>query len=166
MDTVSRHLAAVYPEDDHGLSASIRPLREAIVGSVQPILLVLLGAVGFVLLIACVNVANLCWLAPTLALRNSRFVSPSAPAARASSGSCSPKARSLLWPGAHLGLALAAWGTSAALKLAPCCAAPRLANPSQPARSVLYVSPLFRGWYFLRHAFQHGESPLSSHRTH
>ena len=59
MYAVSDHLAAVYPEDDHGLRASLMPLRDAIVGNVQPVLLVLLAAVGFVLLIACVNVANL-----------------------------------------------------------------------------------------------------------
>jgi predicted permease len=59
MDGVSRNLAAAFPDADKGISANLIPLRKDMLGDVQPILLVLLGAVGFVLLIACVNVANL-----------------------------------------------------------------------------------------------------------
>ncbi len=59
MDRVSRDLTAAYPDIDSGKKAYVLSLREEMVGDMQPVLLVLLGAVAFVLLISCVNVANL-----------------------------------------------------------------------------------------------------------
>jgi predicted permease len=59
LDNVARHLADEYPKTNAGHGAAIIPLKQAIVGAVRPTLFVLFGAVGFVLLIACANVANL-----------------------------------------------------------------------------------------------------------
>jgi predicted permease len=59
MDGVTNSLAQAFPDADKGIGASLIPLRKEILGDVQPVLIALLGAVGFVLLIACVNVANL-----------------------------------------------------------------------------------------------------------
>jgi putative ABC transport system permease protein len=59
MDTIERRLAESYPKDDKGLRIELVPLRTEIIGNVEGALLILLGAVGFVLLIACVNVTNL-----------------------------------------------------------------------------------------------------------
>jgi len=59
MDSIARQLAIEYPEADKGVGVSVIPMKEDIVGNVQPVLLALLGAVGFLLLIACANVASL-----------------------------------------------------------------------------------------------------------
>ena len=59
MDVVSRDLAAAFPESNKNVGITLVSMKEDIVGNVQPFLLVLLAAVGFLLLIACANVANL-----------------------------------------------------------------------------------------------------------
>ena len=59
MTLIANRISQKYPADDSDYGARVVPMKEDLVGGLRPTLLTLLGAVGFVLLIACANVANL-----------------------------------------------------------------------------------------------------------
>ncbi|HTQ57969.1 MAG TPA: ABC transporter permease [Bryobacteraceae bacterium] len=59
MDTLGVRLAQEFPAEDSGFTIRIQPYREAVVSNLKPALLILLGAVGLLLLMACANIANL-----------------------------------------------------------------------------------------------------------
>ena len=119
MDGIARDLAATYPVADKDRGITLVPMKQDIVGNVQPFLIVLLAAVGFLLLIACANVANLL-LARSVG-RSREFV------IRAALGASQARMiRQLLTEsallaglGGALGLALAYWGTRVVLTLLP-----------------------------------------------
>jgi predicted permease len=59
VENIARQLAEQYPDTNKGYGVVATPVADYIVGNVRPTLYLLFGAVGFVLLISCANVANL-----------------------------------------------------------------------------------------------------------
>jgi predicted permease len=138
MKHVNAGIAAAFPDIDSDIQANILPLKDEIVGDMRPVLLVLLGAVVFVLLISCVNVANLLLARSTS--RQREF------AIRIALGAGQPRLiRQLLTEsvilslmGGAIGLLLAKWGTSVALAAVP-SSVPRAEEIGLDARVLLFT---------------------------
>ena len=111
LDGIAARLAEQYPADSAGWGAAVVPLREETVGDVRRPLLMLFGAVVFVLLIACANVANL-MLARTVD-RRKEIAIRTAFGARRTRIIRQVLSESLLVSvaGGALGLIVAQWGT-------------------------------------------------------
>ncbi|HXN98119.1 MAG TPA: ABC transporter permease [Candidatus Acidoferrales bacterium] len=141
MDRVSENLAAAYPEADKDIGLNLVSMKQDIVGNVQPFLIVLLAAVGFLLLIACTNVANLL-LARSMG-RSREF------AIRAALGANHGRViRQLLTEsillaglGGALGILLASWSTKAVLASLP-GALPRAGEVSLDSRVLIFTMAL------------------------
>jgi predicted permease len=138
LDRVMADLAVAYPETNKGHGASVSSLKGRIVGNIGPILWMLLGAVGFVLLIACVNVSNLLLARSTG--RTREFAIRTALGAGRWRLLRQSLTESLLLAltGGTLGLIVAGWGTQAALAALP-TTIPRAAEVGLDRRVIVFT---------------------------
>ena len=119
LNSINAGLAAAYPQENGATQIVMIPLRNRIVGQVEPLLLVLFGAVAFVLLIACANVTNL-FLVRAAGRRREFSIRAALGASRARLISqLLVESVMLAVAGGFLGLLFAQWGTSLLIAAIP-----------------------------------------------
>jgi putative ABC transport system permease protein len=138
VDQIARRNARLYPETNTGWDIVLVPLKQEIVGEIRPQLLILLGAVGLLLIIACVNVANLL-LARGSERRAELAIRVALGAGRASLlRQLLLESQVLAMVGGAAGLAVAAVATRVLLRLAP-PEVPRLQEAGVDLRVVAFA---------------------------
>ena len=139
MTSIASGLERQYPGANAGIGVRLVPMHEEIVGDVRQQLLILLGAVGFVLLIACANVANL--LLTRAASRQKELAIRAALGAgrRRLFRQMLSESLVLAIAGGVCGLILAAWGIAVLQSLAP-TNLPRLSGVQIDLPVILYTS--------------------------
>jgi len=119
MDTVAAQLAEGHPDTNRGWGIKIYPIEEVFFQGAQQMLLLLLGAVGFVLLISCTNVANML-LARAIARQKEMAIRSSLGATRMNLfRQLLIESLLLALAGGALGLLFAVWGIQLFVALAP-----------------------------------------------
>ena len=119
MSPIAARLSQQYAEKNAGHGVKLELLATVVVGDIGLALYVLLGAVEFVLLIACANLANLTLARVGARQKRLQFAPRWEPAGCASCGSCLSKASCSLWHGGAAGLLLAIWAVSWVVSLSP-----------------------------------------------
>jgi putative ABC transport system permease protein len=136
--SIDRQLAEQYPAEEKGRKTQLVPLHQWLVRNVQAALLVLFGAVGLVLLIACTNFAGFL-MARAVARRHERVIRAALGAGRSRLVRQALTESALLsLIGGAAGLLLANWGTSALVSLKP-AALERFSGIQMDARVLLFV---------------------------
>jgi predicted permease len=119
MNAVAAHLGEVYPDVDKQSGVTLIPMKRWIIGDIEAFLLVLLAAVGFVLLIACANVANLLLARSTGRIREFAIRTAMGASRVRMVRQILTESILLAFVGGALGLLIAAWGTRSAIQLLP-----------------------------------------------